>query len=150
MVRERARAHAHAHAHTHIHTLTQHTHVRMHTHKVRTGAFVTTEIKMLWNWGCGIIGKGCGGLNKNGSHRLTGSGTIRKCVLVRVGVALLEEVYHWQWTLGFQKLKPGIVHSAILFLLSANPDVELSATSPVPCLPVCSYASHHDENELNL
>jgi hypothetical protein len=43
----------------------------------------------------------CGGLNRNGPHRLkclnswpTGNGTIRRCGLGGVGVALLEEVCH--------------------------------------------------------
>jgi hypothetical protein len=42
----------------------------------------------------------CGGLNRNGSHRLmclnawpTGRDTIR-CVLVKIGVALLEDMCH--------------------------------------------------------
>ena len=34
----------------------------------------------------------CGGLDKNGPHRAIGSGTIRRCGLVEVGVALLEKV----------------------------------------------------------
>ena len=33
-------------------------------------------------------------LKENGSHKLRGSGTIRRCGLAGVGVALLEEVYH--------------------------------------------------------
>ena len=44
----------------------------------------------------------CGPLNKNDPHRLLylnawllGSGSIRKCVLVGVGVALLKEVFYW-------------------------------------------------------
>lgn len=36
-----------------------------------------------------------------------------------------------------------------LFLLPTSPDLEPSATSPEPCLPVCQHASHHDVNELN-
>ena len=36
----------------------------------------------------------CGGLNENGSHRLKGGGTVRRYSLVKVGVALLEEVCH--------------------------------------------------------
>jgi hypothetical protein len=36
----------------------------------------------------------CGGLNENGSHRLLGSGTFRKCGFVGVGVALMEGVCH--------------------------------------------------------
>ena len=33
----------------------------------------------------------CGGLNKNGPNRLRGSGTIRRCGLVGVAVALVGE-----------------------------------------------------------
>jgi hypothetical protein len=35
-------------------------------------------------------------------HYLRG---IRRCGLVEVGVAFLEKVCHWEWALGFQKLK---------------------------------------------
>jgi hypothetical protein len=45
----------------------------------------------------------CGGLNRHGPHRLRRlsawliqSGTIRRCGLVEVGVALLERVCHWE------------------------------------------------------
>jgi hypothetical protein len=31
----------------------------------------------------------------------------------RVGVALLEEMCHWRWTLGFHMLKPGLTPSPI-------------------------------------
>ena len=34
------------------------------------------------------------GLKENGPYRLLGSGTIRRCALVEVGVALLEDMYH--------------------------------------------------------
>lgn len=64
-------------------------------------------------------------------------------------MALLKEVCHWQWALRFQKFKPGpVAHS--FFLGPANPDIELSATSPAPCLPVCHHAFHRDDNELSL
>ena len=43
----------------------------------------------------------CGGLNKNGPYRPVGSGTIRRCGLVGIGVALLEEVCHRGWALRF-------------------------------------------------
>lgn len=43
----------------------------------------------------------CGGLNKNGPHRPIGIGTSRKCGLVGVGVALLEELCHREWALRF-------------------------------------------------
>ena len=46
-------------------------------------------------------GQYCGGLNRNGLHKLMclnvwpiGSGTIRRCSLVGVGMTLLEEVCH--------------------------------------------------------
>ena len=57
----------------------------------------------------------CVGLNKNGSHRPVGSGTIRRRDLVGVGVALLEWAWPWRkcvtggWALRSQKLKPGLV-----------------------------------------
>jgi hypothetical protein len=51
----------------------------------------------------------CGGLNENGSHRLRGSATVRRCSLIKVDMALLEEVCHWGWALRFQMLKPGSV-----------------------------------------
>ena len=42
----------------------------------------------------------CGGLNVTGSHRPTGSNTIRKYSFVGVGVVLLEEVCHCGGRLG--------------------------------------------------
>ena len=47
---------------------------------------------------------GCGGLKMAcvGPH-----GTIRRCGLVREGVAFLEEVCYWGWALRSQMLKPG-------------------------------------------
>jgi hypothetical protein len=35
------------------------------------------------------------------------SGSIRRYVIVGVGVALLEKVCYYRWALGFQMLKPG-------------------------------------------
>jgi hypothetical protein len=53
---------------------------------------------------------------------------LRRCGITGAGVTLLEEQHHSSQALRFQKLKPGLVaHS--LFLLSADPDVELSGTS---------------------
>ena len=72
-----------------------------------------------------------------------GAGTIKRCGLVGIGVALLEEVYHCGWALRFQMPKPGPVS----LLLSV--DLELSA-SLAPCLPAYSYASYHDTNGRNL
>jgi hypothetical protein len=41
---------------------------------------------------------------------------------------------------------PSVVPSRLLMDL----EVELSATSLAPCLPMCYRASHHDDNGLNL
>ena len=90
----------------------------------------------------------CGGLNNNSPHRLidlnawsSGCGTTKE----RLGhMALLEEVCHWRWALRFEK------PSVSFFLLPVDVDVELSTTSPVPCLHACHHASHHDDNGLNL
>lgn len=65
------------------------------------------------------------------------SGTTGPCGLVRVGVALLEKVCHWEWALKSQMLKPGPV-SHSLFLLPANPDVEFLATMPA-CWPASMF-----------
>ena len=55
----------------------------------------------------------CAGLSKNGPHRPIGSGTIKRCGLIEVGVAWLEEVGVTEgWALRFQKLKPGLVVSS--------------------------------------
>ena len=67
--------------------------------------------------------------------------------LAKVDVVLLEEVCHWGWALGFQKPTAGPV---LLSQLPAHPYVELSVTSPVPCLPSCCHASCCDGNGLHL
>jgi hypothetical protein len=58
----------------------------------------------------------CSGLNRYGLHRFMclkclaiGSGTIRRCDLIGVGMAFLEKVCHWTCPLRFQRLKPGPV-----------------------------------------
>lgn len=61
---------------------------------------------------------------------------------------LLEEVCHWGWNLGFQMFKSSLV-SLSFSLLPGNLYVELSGTTPVPCLPVCHRASFYDDNGLN-
>jgi hypothetical protein len=63
-------------------------------------------------------------------------------------MSLLEEVCHWKCALRFQRPKPNPV-ALSLFLLTADLNVELSATSPAPCLPVFHHASRHDDNRLN-
>lgn len=54
-----------------------------------------------------------GGLHENGLRRPIGSGTIRRCGILRVGVALLKEVRHWGQSLRFHILKPGPVALSI-------------------------------------
>jgi hypothetical protein len=39
---------------------------------------------------------------------------------------------------------------SVLLLLPVDPDVELSAPSPAPCLSACHHASCHVDNGLNL
>jgi hypothetical protein len=79
----------------------------------------------------------CGDLNENGRHRFTGSDPIRSCSLVGVGVALLEEVYHWRQAWRSQMLKSG--PASRCHFLPSNLDVELSANSPAlsACMPPC-------------
>ena len=68
---------------------------------------------------------------ENVPHRLIGSGTTGRCILVGVGVVLLEEVRHGGWA--FRCSSQAQLGS--LFLLSVDTDVEHSGTSPAPCLP---------------
>jgi hypothetical protein len=57
---------------------------------------------------------------------------MKRCDLLGVVVALLEEVCHWRWALRFQMLKPGPVPPSLS--LPADPDVEFfSAMSS--CVP---------------
>ena len=75
------------------------------------------------------------GLGKNAPN---GTGTIRRCGLVGGSVSL------WRWALRshifiyVQAMPSETDH----FLLSSDQDVEFSATSPAPCLPVF----HHIPN----
>jgi hypothetical protein len=47
----------------------------------------------------------------------------------------------------FQKPKPG---SEAIFMMPVDPDVELAATSPAPCLPAHCHAPCTDDKEVNL
>ena len=68
-----------------------------------------------------------------------GSGTIRRCGLVGVGVDLVEEVsVTKKWALRSQKLK------TIHFLLPAVIDVELSAHFPKYLSEGCQVSLHDD------
>lgn len=62
-----------------------------------------------------------------------------------VGVALTQEVFHWEQALGFQKPMPS---SVLVCLLPIDED-ELSATAPASGLPACCHAPHHDDNGLS-
>ena len=75
------------------------------------------------------------------------------------GVALLEAWPCWSrrglvggtvslWVGFAQELKPGPV--SLSLPAAYHPDVQLSATSPGPGLPLCCQASCHDGNGLNL
>jgi hypothetical protein len=90
----------------------------------------------------------CGGLNKNGPHRLIGSSMLRRCGLTGVIVALLEELCHWVRRSGSKLVKPSLV--GIHFLLPANRAVELSSTSPATWLLACCHASCHGSNGVSL
>ena len=50
----------------------------------------------------------------NGPHRLTGSDTLRRYELIKVGVLLLKEVYHWGQPLNSQMLKPSPLRHSLL------------------------------------
>jgi hypothetical protein len=82
---------------------------------------------------------------RNGPHRLIGSGAIRRYGLAGVGEALFKEVCYWGWALRFHILQPGPV-SHSFFPLPSDMNVELSSTSPVPCISACYNTSHHDDN----
>ena len=66
-----------------------------------------------------------------------GSGTIRRCGFVGVGVALLKEVCHYESRLY------GLIYAQIIpseidhFLLPLDQDVEFSSTMSA-CIPPCS------------
>lgn len=65
------------------------------------------------------------------------------------GVVLLEEVYYcggWLW--GYTC--SSYVQSHSLLLLPLGQDVELSASSPAPCISGCCHNSHHEDNGLKL
>lgn len=85
-----------------------------------------------------------GSLRKNGQHRL-----IFDCVESTLvgGVALLEDICHWKWTMLFKMLKPGQVS---YLLLPENPDIGLSTHSPEPCLHDCHEVFCQETASLNL
>jgi hypothetical protein len=67
-----------------------------------------------------------------------GSGTIRRCGLVGGSVAL---------GVGSEaQASPSVTLSPV----HSDLGVELSAPSPIPCMPVCRHTSCNDNNGLNL
>ena len=100
--------------------------------------------KSLWKLGSSV------GLDKKkiGFCRSIGNNIIKWC-------GLNQEVWMcWKYCVtrsGLWGLRcPSHAHCVILFLLPVDSDIELSATSPAPCLPVCLLNSCHDENERDL
>ena len=65
-------------------------------------------------------------------------------------MTLLEEVCHWEQALRSQMLTQARPNVANFFFLPEDPDVEISATSPAPCLLAWCSASCHDNNGLKL
>jgi hypothetical protein len=80
-------------------------------------------------------------LNENGSHMFIGSVTLFEKIRRRglVGGSV-------PGGMGFEgsEAQAGLMTHSLL-LLPANPDVELSATSPAPCLSTCWHASCYDK-----
>jgi hypothetical protein len=66
---------------------------------------------------------------------------MRRCVLS--GGKLSQEV---EFGISEAHARPRVY----FFLLPVDPDVELLATSPAPCLPVCHYASYHNDKTKTL
>lgn len=85
-------------------------------------------------WGVNIV-KVSDGLSQNGPQRLIGSGTLKRFGLVGGSVSLRGGL--WGFRCSVQ------AHCHAVFLLLADPDVELSATP----LPACHYASHYGETK---
>lgn len=74
--------HTYTHMQTHAHIHTQ-THIETNAHKY-TQTYTQKDTHMH-----------CAGLNKNGPCLSIKSGPITRNDLIGVGVALLEEMYHW-------------------------------------------------------
>jgi hypothetical protein len=87
------------------------------------------------------------------------SGTIRKCDLVGVGMALLEAVSHCVVgsdvlcslsSLVWKRASSWVaVEDRVFSWLSSDQDVELSAPS-APCLSGCCHAFCYDDNGLKV
>ena len=68
--------------------------LRCHFHSELARSFLETLPSVFGGLVTSLTFAHYGGLNKNGSHRLIGSGTIWRCGLIGEGATLLEEVCH--------------------------------------------------------
>ena len=89
----------------------------------------------------------CGGSDENGlpckSHSFKYWVTREWHSLKGLGMALGGSVLQ---TVGFNVSNAHFKPRFSLFLLPDHPDVEFSATFPIPCLPELHHTSHHDDN----
>ena len=85
----------------------------------------------------------CGGLNKNGPHRLM---CLKTCSPVFKGVAVLQVVCHWGWPLGFQKTR-GIVSRYSFSFLFMVWYCKFSGAAPSAC-NLTPLLCHHGLNSL--
>lgn len=51
--------------------------------------------------------------------------------------------------MGFEVSKAPASPSVSLSLLPVDPDAQLSATSPMPCLPTRCHVAYHNDNKIN-
>ena len=108
-------------------------------HKTNRSLFLTVlATNRTLNW--------CG-LNEKGPHKLRGRGTIRRCGLVGVGVALLQEVsLEAVIEVSEAQVRP---NGSQALPAAFGSDVELCY--PSSTISVCVlHASHRDDNGLNL
>jgi hypothetical protein len=91
---------------------------------LKRGSYFSINFSLSLSW---YLYNVCGGLNENCPHRIKETSAVERCGLAERSVSLGGG-------------------GGELFLLSADPDVELSTTSPAPCLP----ATFHDNKGLNL
>jgi hypothetical protein len=93
----------------------------------------------------------CGGLNKSGPHKLMclnawciQSGSLRRCGLIGVGVSFWRKYV----TGGGRALRSKAHVNSLPAACGSR--CRMLSSSPAPCLPACQYATHHDDNGLNL
>lgn len=91
----------------------------------------------------------CGGLNERDPYSsyiwMFDSNVIGTVWEGLADVALLEEIWHWELALWFQKPMPCPVSSLSVSCLWIW--CKLSATTLAPCLSACCHVPHHDNLE---